>query len=111
MKTWVYFGATMPEDYGPGFVQMTQYCGYTNFSYANDWFVTGDDYWTVVSDINSGWPLGLCIGSEFHWRAIKGYVYDGIHWIICTNSATMDDYEWKNWDALGLFLFTSCIKN
>jgi len=114
MGTYYNGGATFPQDYGPGFLDMTQYCGYNNFTYANDWTVTHDDYWTVVSGIDSGWPTALEITSQVHWRAIRGYDYDtGANWyyIICTNSATSDSWEYLNWDALGLGLFTCRIKN
>jgi hypothetical protein len=103
---------TFPQYYGPGFVDMTEDCDYDNFSYANDWYVTGGDYWYRVSDINNGWPIGLAIGSEWHWRAIRGYMYyDTTHYIYCTNSATHQNAEVLDWDNLGLFLFTSTIKD
>ncbi len=114
MHTYDYGGATMPWDYGPGFVDMAEYCGYNNFTYSNDWTVTHNDYWNVVSDIDSGWPTALCIGEEFHWRAIKGYSYDtdyDYYYIICTNSQTSDSWEYLDWDNLGLGLFTCAIED
>jgi len=113
MLTYLNGGATLPQDYGPGFITMTQACGYYNFSYANDWYVTGSDYWTVVNGIDSGYPTALLITSQMHWRAIKGYYwYDpSYHYIYCTNSATSDSWEYLNWDSLGLGLFTSRIMN
>jgi hypothetical protein len=113
MVTYLNGGATMPQDYGPGFYYMALACGYSNFTYANDWYVTGSDYWTVVSGINSGWPTALLITSQMHWRGIKGYYYydPNNHYIFCTNSATGDSYELLNWDSLGLGLFTCRIKN
>jgi hypothetical protein len=107
-------GATLPQDYGPGFLSMTQHCGYSNFTFANDWTVTHNDYWTVVSGIDSGWPTALLITSQMHWRAIKGYNYNtttNYYHITCTNSATNDSWEDLNWDALGSGLFTCRIKN
>jgi hypothetical protein len=110
-----YGGATMPSDYGPGFEAMTEDCGYYNFSHENDWNITGSDYWTMVSHIDSGWPTALCITSDWHWRAIKGYYWigapDNLHYIWCTNSDTGDSWEFLNWDALGWGLFTSCIED
>jgi hypothetical protein len=103
---------TFPQNYGPGFVDMTEYCGYNNFSYANDWWVTSGDYWSRVYDIGNGWPIGLCIGSQWHWRAIRGYYYyDSTHYVICTNSATRNNWEYLDWDNLGLGNFTSTIKD
>lgn len=59
---------TTPGAYGPAFIAMAEDCygHYDNFSYVNDWTVTHNDYWIVVSDINSAWPLGLCIVSQWH---------------------------------------------
>lgn len=111
MRTYDFLGVTWPQYYGSGFVDMTKYCGYNNFRYVNDWNVTSGDYWTVVSDINSGWPLGLCIVSQLHWRAIKGYRYNSLHEIICTNSQTGNSMEYLNWDNLGYGNFTCCIKD
>lgn len=105
-------GATFPQYYGPGFWYMAIVCGYYNFDYSNDWIVTGGDYWNRVSDIDNGWPIGLCITSEWHWRAIRGYFYYyDLHEIICTNSATHQNSEYLDWDNLGLGLFTSTIKD
>lgn len=112
MLTYFNGGATMPQDYGLGFQGMALACGYSNFTYANDWNVTGSDYWTVVSGINSGWPTALLVTSQMHWRGIKGYYYydPNNHYIFCTNSATSDSYELLNWDSLGLGLFTCRIQ-
>jgi len=108
MQTYINGGATFPEDYGGGFVTMTQACGYNNFSYANDWYVTGSDYWAVTGGIDSGYPTALLVTSQMHWRGIKGYYWSdpSYHYIYCTNSATSQSWEYLNWDSLGLGLFT-----
>ena len=114
MGTSVNGGATMPYDYGPGFIAMTHACGYYNFSYVTDYVVTGSDYVpTVVNSINSNWPIALCVTSDWHWRAIRGYYYfdPNNHYIYCTDSATGQDALVMNWDSLGLGLFTVVIKN
>jgi hypothetical protein len=43
MLTYIYGGATLPQDYGQGFRSMAWACDYYNFNYANDWTVTGSD--------------------------------------------------------------------
>ncbi|MDY7019049.1 MAG: hypothetical protein SU899_03125 [Chloroflexota bacterium] len=82
-------GAVMPWDFGPGFVEMTEECGYENptiFDSEHDGFVTPGDYWNTVDDIDHGWPLGLLCTGELHWRGIKGYRYDDNNKIIiCTD--------------------------
>jgi hypothetical protein len=107
------FGATSPGWYGKGFINMTNNYGYSNFSYANDYFVTGGDYWTVVSNIIAGYPTALEITSEFHWRAIKGFSYGpgSLNYIICTNSENSDNWQYLNWDSMGWGLFTCEIQN
>ncbi len=109
MDTYLYEGSTYNYDYGPGFIEMTENCGYYNFTYANDYFITHADYWDVRDGIDAGHPTALLIGSQSHWRAIRGYDYNSDtnkYNIICTNSATPSHYETLNWDALGAFLFT-----
>jgi len=97
-------GATFPTEYGPGFLAMTENCGYSNFSIANDWTVTHADYWTITSGIDSGWPTALEITSDWHWGVIKGYSYNtdnDYYYIMCTDSATHESAQMLNWDALG----------
>ena len=93
-----------PENYGNGFVAMTRDGGYYNFSFTTDKWVTSGDYWTVVSNIDNGWPTGLCIYiSDWHWRAVRGYLYFwGTNYAICTDSRTKSDNHyvtWINWYA------------
>jgi len=97
-------GVTWPaSNYGWGFVEMTLYCGYENFDYTTDEWVSSGNFWDAVDFIDSGWPIGLCIVSDFHWRAIRGYGYlteMDIYNIYCTDSAALSDYYiigWSNW--------------
>ncbi len=107
---------TTPGNYGPAFIAMTEDCSghYDNFSYVNNYHLEDSDYWTVVDDIDSSWPLGLEITDEWHWRAIKGYSYNtdtDRYEVICTNSATPSDWERIDWLLLGWWDFTCCIKD
>lgn len=114
MYTSQFGGATMPWYYGPGFTEMTSGYGYPGvFSYTTDYAITSGDYWNVVNDINSGWPLALEITNDLHYRAIRGYSYStGIpNYIICTNSETGDSWDILNWNTLGFGLFTCTIIN
>lgn len=101
--TYLNFGATFPWDYGPGFWAMTIDCGYGigAFDWAYNASPDAGDYWTIVSDIDNGWPYGLCILSEWHWRAISGYYWvedwQNVYSIVCTNSATSDSFEFLDW--------------
>lgn len=75
---------------------------YSNFYYGYNGAPDNDDYWTIVSDIDNGWPSGLCIFAEWHWRAIRGYYWNDAPWaecydIVCTNSATNDSFEFLDW--------------
>lgn len=63
MKT--FLGYTDPLNYGPGFVKMTQNCGYTNFNYVCDDDVTSQDYWAVVVTIDVNCPTALA-ASRFY---------------------------------------------
>jgi hypothetical protein len=103
MGTEQYGGVTMPDLYGPGFVDMAEYYGYSNIEQSLDWFVGGmGDYWAIADHIDSGWPTALEITTETHWRAISGYYAVVEQWeeyydIVCTNSATSDSFEFLNW--------------
>jgi len=120
------WGATMPPDYGPGFIAMTEDHGYDNFSYAYDAILTGGDYWNRVADINSGWPIAL--GSLLqlnypgapdvgHWVAIRGYLYyqysgEPIEtWVRCTDSYVCSNTVWIDWNNIGFAPFTVTIKD
>jgi len=121
------WGATMPADYGPGFVAMTEDHGYDNFSYYYDAILTGGDYWNRVADINSGWPiaLGSLIQLNYypgapdvgHWVAIRGYLYyqysgEPIEtWVRCTDSYVCSDTVWIDWTNIGFAPFTVTIKD
>jgi hypothetical protein len=112
MDTYLYDGETYWWDYGPGFVEMTENCDYTNFSDFVNFLVTHSHYWDVRDEINAGHPIGLLIASQNHWRAIRGYSYNtdtDNYTIICTNSATGANYETLNWDALGAWIYTVLI--
>jgi len=93
-------GAVMPWDFGPGFVEMTEECGYENptvFGYDHDGFVLPGDYWSTVDDIDHGWPSGLLDTFDWHWRGIKGYWYDASdRIIICTDTHYTYDV-WYDW--------------
>jgi len=119
------WGATMPVDYGPGFVAMTE-DRYDNFSYYYDAILTGGDYWNRVADINSGWPiaLGSLIQLNYpgapdkgHWVAIRGYLYyqysgEPIEtWVRCTDSYVCSDTVWIDWNNIGFAPFTVTIKD
>lgn len=106
-------GPVLPPTYGPGFVNMAEEAGYTDFSYATDYFVTGSDYWKRVADINNGRPIALLsplfyyggAPHEAHWIAIKGYKYPGAvyqHEIVCTDSYKCTSSLWIDWDHIGL---------
>lgn len=100
--TW--YGFTHWDDYGPGFVAMTEEKGYDNFSYeyyspySDAGPVTDDFYWVIEEAIDNGWPVALASidmwngfrgvdalpGSDgngnwpctvWHWIAIRGYEY------------------------------------
>ena len=109
------FGITWPCDYGPGFRTMTQYCSYYNFSYTLDQYIIAGDYWTVVDDIDSGWPTALCIYiPDRHWRAIRGYYYNtdiGDYQVICTDSAARSDWYVVDWTSWGINAALVCIKD
>jgi hypothetical protein len=97
-------GITWPAmNFAWGFYVMTLYGGYYNFTYDTDEWVSSGDFWDVVDFINNGWPVGLCIVSDFHWRAIRGYGYlteMDIYNIYCTDSAALSNYYiigWSNW--------------
>jgi hypothetical protein len=118
MDTYAYFGATPPGSYGPGFEEMTEVYDYDNFSYVNDAWVTQDDYWTVVSNIDSGWPIGLMLLGDWHWRAIKGYDYVTApydwYYVITTNSQNGANFEYLEWgpDVVSdPYAYMSTIKN
>lgn len=122
--------ATWPGSYGPGFVEMTEESDgeYDNFSYSNDWIVTGGDYSSRCSDINSGHPIAL-MATQFyddisgdedfpptggHYVAIRGYQYpygNTDHAIVVTDSYTSQSSLWLDWDNLGLGLFTCTIED
>ena len=95
-------GPVVGSAYGPGFLYMTDKSGYYNFTFYDDLSLSADDYWSVVSDIDSGWPSGLLnYINDWHWRAIRGYSYDslsGRYQVVVTDSATGEDaafYEWS----------------
>lgn len=117
-------GSTLPQNYGPGFVEMTEEFGYDNFRYYNDSNVTGSDYWRRVSDINHGWPIGLLACNlnypghppawQWHWLAIRGYQYprgDMDYAIQCTDNYTGQSSLWLDWGNIGWGLFTCTIKD
>jgi len=116
---------TTPGNYGPAFISMTEDCPshYNNFSYVNDWIVTGGDYWNRVADIDNGWPIALESPHFYypdaptppHWIAIRGYQYprgEIQHAIRCTDSYTQQSSLWVDWDHIGWQpLFTVTIKD
>lgn len=110
-------GATLPTNYASGYEETMENCGYYNFNGVNDAYVTMSDYWTVVSNINSGHPTALMLTSEWHWRAIRGYDYDtdwGYHNIICTYSQNGASWEFLDWEGVvvdDLYAYTTCIQD
>jgi hypothetical protein len=109
-----YGGATMPWLYGDGFEDTIENCGYYNFDSTLDSNVTVDDYWNVVSNIDNEDPVALCLVTEWHWRAIKGYDYVTApynwYYVICTNSLTEDDWEYLEWeDVVDAWAYTVSI--
>lgn len=107
---------TLPAAYGPAFIAMAEGCPghYDNFSYVNNYHLEDSDYWTVVDDIDSSWPLGLEITDEWHWVAIKGYSYNtdtDRYEVICTDSAACSNWRRIDWLLLGWWDFTCCIKD
>jgi hypothetical protein len=128
MGTYVNNGVTYNTDYGPGWQDAAEYFGYYNFTFANDWFVTGGDYWNMVSYIDNGWPIAMSAGTWYddiggnstwppdtaHFIAIKGYEYphdSTDHAILCTDSYSSDSNLWLDWDSLGSLLFTCVVKD
>ena len=107
VESGLFEGTTWPWNYGSGFVEMTENSEgeYDNFDWDDNWAPGPDDYWTIVSDIDNGWPSGLALLAEWHWRAIRGYYWVEQPWgdyydIICTNSATNDSFEFLDWMEL-----------
>lgn len=109
-----YGGATMPWNYGTGVIYTTEHYNYYCFNSYLDLSVSFSDYECVVNDLISGWPTALLIVSEWHWRAIRGYIYDtsvNCYYVICTNSQTHQNMEYINWLTMGPINNTVCIKN
>lgn len=129
-------GAIEHEDYGPGFVEMTEECGYDNFSYFEDSYPSAADYENIVNAIDNGWPVALC-GNRFqdelvgpeegeheewppsgkHIVVIKGYLYpfepSGEYSIICTDSHCKANWLYLDWNRVTYFWvpYTCTIKD
>lgn len=91
--------------YGPDFINTTHDLplgSYANFSQYTDQNLTPDDYLSVVSDIDNGWPSALLkYLPDEHWVALRGYHFDeqaGYWQIFVTDSFTGYDmltYDWS----------------
>ena len=124
------FGLTFPEEYGPGFVDVTKDYTYRNFGCTQDYFTqlemgNVNDFLNIKDFIDKGWPVALYCGGQFgpelsgdshyggyyfpppgkHWLAIKGYKYPYNatvpYAIICTDSYSKSDNLTLDWQHLG----------
>ena len=133
MKAYKYGGNVYAWDYGPGFLDMADYYGYSNFEYYGDYWPSHGDYANIVSYINNGWPTALGAmrfddeisgdppgGADWppdggHWVAIRGYRYPyrGAYSIICTDSYTKASWLYLDWDhmTIGLPPYTCTIRD
>jgi hypothetical protein len=124
MQTDCSTGFTTIGNYGPGFAQMAANHGYNNFYYASVRWPGSAYYDTTLKNYiyDHHWPIAMCATYFYndiegnpnfpppksHFVAIKGY-QDGYTWnnhvynraVICTDSFSMDNSLYLNWDLCG----------
>ncbi|MEW6141893.1 MAG: cohesin domain-containing protein [Chloroflexota bacterium] len=114
MNTWFWSGVTWPWDYGPGFVAMTNECGYQNATSELNTGISPDEYWPIIAEIDRGFPSAICIWfQEAHWIAMKGYWYDSAgdtYLGYFTDSYSSEDWRILNWGYFGLDDFSVFIR-